>query len=113
ISDIPDRAVPGNTSPWRAATVARPECVAPWLSPPGLDWNGPPPAHAGANEPTAPCASTSKAPGLGARQLHHPRFVGTANERSPRSMKGILQTRLHSHIQRFMHAMIDRQTADV
>jgi hypothetical protein len=29
-------------------------------SPARTDWDGPPPAHAGAHEPTAPCASIAR-----------------------------------------------------
>src|ERR1019366_6528268 len=51
--------------------------------------------------------------GLGASQMHHPRFIGCGNDRLLGTMKGVFEPSLHSHLQSLMQAMVNRDSADV
>ena len=57
-------------------------------------------------------SSVAQVFGLGAGQMHHPSFVGTANDRFLGPMKGVFERGFHPHPQGLMQAMIDRNPAD-
>jgi len=45
--------------------------------------------------------------GFRTSQMHHPSFIGAANDRFFRPMKDVVKTGFHTHLQSFMQTMVD------